>query len=141
MGETPRPARHVRRLIGELTRDNYDRFSEIVFEEINGVIALDLMIEETPESSADAPERFSVAHEGGQLTTYKVGDEGGFEILINGGLSRQWAMWRADGFYLIKSGGMQQGFCSVGLIETDEALIRLNPAVKVITIRLGNTDD
>ena len=134
--ETYRPARHIRRLAGELTRENYDLFSRVVFEELNNVIGLDLMIQPTPDRSVEEAESFVVHHDGNRLITYKVTDAGGCEILVNGGLSRQWAMWRADGFYLVKSGGMQQGICSVGLIATEEALIRLNPAVKIINIQM-----
>lgn len=119
--EAPRPARHVRRLAGKLTRQNYDRFSEVVFDEINNVIGLDLMIEPTLEAGVDGDDRYSVAHHGDRLITYKVEDAGGVEILVNGGLSLQWGMWRADGFYLIKSGGMHQGICSVGLLPVDDS--------------------
>ncbi len=129
------PARHVRHLRGELTRENYNRFSEVIFDEINSIIGLDLMIQET-SGSGEEEEHFSVAHDGERLITYLTSAGGGVEILINGGLSRQWAMWRADGFYLVKSGGMQQGICSVGLLPADEALIRLNPAVRIVPIRL-----
>lgn len=134
------PARHVRKLIGELTTDNYELLERVVFEEIDYVVGLDLMIDETPDSAQERS-RMVADYSDQRMTLYKVGEAGGSEIIINGGLSRQWAMWPADGFYLVKSGGMNQGICSVGLIPTDEALIRLNPAVKVITIRIDQEDD
>jgi hypothetical protein len=118
-----------------LTDATYAVLEEVVFDEVDYVIGLDLMIQETTDS---APEEQMVAsYSDGQLVVYKTRKSGGgSEIVINGGLSRQWAMWRADGFYLVKSGGMNQGICSVGLLPTDEALIRLNPAVRVISIKI-----
>ena len=97
------------------------------------------MIQETSEDGATHG-RMVAHYSSERMVLYKVGETGGSEIIINGGLSRQWAMWRADGFYLVKSGGMQQGVCSVGLMSTDEALIRLNPAVKIIKITIDQND-
>lgn len=133
------PSRHVRKLVGELTSDTYELLERVVFEEIDYVVGLDLMIEESSDSAQETSP-MAAHYSDERMTLYKVRDAGGTEIIINGGLSRQWAMWRADGFYLVKSGGMNQGICSVGLMPTDEALIRLNPAVKVITIRINQED-
>lgn len=129
------PTRHVRRLTGFLTNETYYLLERVAFEEIDYVIGLDIYVEETPDGEGER-NRMVATHGDGRMTIYKVAPTGGSEIIINGQLSRQWAMWRADGFYLVKSGGMQQGICSLGLLPTDEALVRLSPAVKIINIKL-----
>lgn len=138
MSHSAPPARHIRRLTGQLTNENYALLERVVFDELDYVIGLDLMIQETPDRQPAG--RMVACCSDRRMTLYKVDGSGGSEIIINGGLSRQWAMWRADGFYLVKSGGMQQGICSIGLTPTDEALIRLNPAIKIISIPIESPE-
>lgn len=135
MASRPPVHRHIRKLVGELTSENYELLERVVFAEIDDVIGLDIMIDETADGAGDQG-GLVAGNQDDRMVIYKVSDEGGSEIIINGHLSRQWAMWRADGFYSVKSGGMQQGVISVGLIPVEQALVLLNPAVKIITIKL-----
>jgi hypothetical protein len=55
------------------------------------------------------------------------------ELVVNGSVGTTWDMWRIDGFYLIKSGGMHAaGALSWGAEPVDEAAIRLNPNLHII---------
>jgi hypothetical protein len=135
-----RPAKHLRHISGELTTANFDRFSEIIFDELDSVVGLDLYVTRDDDSGYKSGElRSSV--EDGTLTVCKADDDGGAEILVNGNLSAQLAMWRANGFFLVKSGGMNQGIVSAGLSPVDEAIVRLNSGLQIVRVRLSDRVD
>jgi hypothetical protein len=70
-----------------------------------------------------------------RLIIYKR-DNTEVELVINGGVHWQHGGWNVDGFYLVKPGGLHQGISSFGLMQTDEAAVRLNPAVRFVRVNL-----
>jgi hypothetical protein len=56
------------------------------------------------------------------------------ELVVSGPIGTTWNMHAVDGFYLIKFGGMHAaGAMSWGAEPVDEAKIRLNPSVRIVT--------
>lgn len=118
----------------ELTAENFERVADVIFED--AIVGLDLLIDRSmfverregdPHASLDGNKII--------LSRSTLG-AGGIEININEAFSPQWATYRVDGIFTVKPGGMFQGVACVGLNPTDEALVRLNPEVKIIDIRL-----
>lgn len=127
--------RHVRVLEGSLTADNFDRVTEIVVDELNYVLGLQLRQEVWPDE-IDPPLVVS-AGENRQLVIYKR-DDAQVELVINGGVSWRHGGWNVDGFYIVKPGGTHQGIASFGLIQAEEAAIRLNPAIRIVRVNVGD---
>ena len=122
--------------MGELTAENFERVANAIFED--SVIALDVLLdralfEEDREGSVNAS-----LDENKIILSRSTLVDGGVEININEAFSPQWATYRVDGIFSVKSGGMFQGVVCVGLIPTDEALVRLNPEVKIVEISLND---
>lgn len=125
--------RHVRVLDGTITADNFDRAGEIVMDELDDVLGLQLRQEVWPDEE-DPPLQVH-SPETGRLVIYKR-DETQIELVINGGVSWQHGGWNVDGFYIVKPGGTHQGISSFGLMQVDEAAVRLNPAVRIVRVNL-----
>ena len=126
--------RHIRKIVGELTADNFDRVANVIFED--AIVGLDLLIDRSMFGEhCDGVPHASLDDDKIILSTYTP-DAGGIEINVNEAFSPQWGTYRVDGIFTVKAGGLFQGVVCVGLIPTDEALVRLNPDVKIIDIRL-----
>lgn len=107
------------------------RFVNLISENTDKVIGLKLVV----EPSREGEERYFVSR-GDDDLTITVGDpfDGPVELVINGPTGRTMAMHTVDGFYLIKSGGMHTaGAISFGARPADEAKIRLNPNIRIVT--------
>jgi len=124
--------RHVRVLDGSISADNFERVSEIVMDELNDVVGLQLRQEVWPDE--DDPPLQVHSLETGRLVIYKR-DETEIELVINGGVSWQHGGWNVDGFYIVKPGGTQ-GISSFGLMQVEEAIVRLNPAIRIVRVNL-----
>lgn len=134
------PERHIRRLTGTLDNDTYDLFARVAFGEIDYVVGLDFFVTPTRDRESELNQMVAAYHDG-YLTVYKVQHESGSEIIISGGLWPYMGMLRVNGFYMVKGKGMLQGISRLGLIQTDEAVIRLNPAVRMVNIELAAVED
>ncbi|MFO6446758.1 hypothetical protein ACLBKU_06385 [Erythrobacter sp. NE805] len=129
------PARHIRKFVGELTEENFERVASVIFED--AIVGLDLLIDRDlfdDDRKEGAPK--ASAYDEKIILSRSTLEEGGIEININEAFSPQWGTYRVDGIFSVKSGGMFQGIVCVGLIPTDEALVRLNPEVRIIDIKL-----
>ena len=129
------PARHIRKFVGELTEENFERVASVIFED--AIVGLDLLIDRhlfDAGRKAGAPK--ASQFDGKIVLSRSTVEYGGIEININEAFSRQWGTYRVDGIFTVKSGGLFQGTVCVGLIPTDEALVRLNPEVRIINIEL-----
>lgn len=125
--------RHIRKLQGDITGDNAERLFELLVEECDRVVGVQVHL----NPSEDWSEGLQVGDHnapGETLTVYKA--NGHTEININDGFRREHGGWAVDGFYLVKPGGMFQGVCCFGLLPVDEAAIFLNPAVRVVMVRI-----
>ena len=133
--------RHVRRMTEELTTETWSAFERLVLESLGQVLGLDIYVTESPEFRGEDGQ-LSAGFDGDRLVLYLQGFGcGQAEILINGQLSRQAGYVRADGFYMVKSGGMHQGIISCGMQPIEEALIHLIPAITVVKVLLLEGSD
>ena len=91
----------------------------------------------TVAKSKDSDKRFYSDLSGNQLNiTSGDPSDGSMEVVINKGLGKTMAgmFYTVDGFYLIKSGGSHAGGAlSYGALPVDEATIRLNPKIRLIS--------
>ncbi len=126
--------RHIRKFIGELTSENFERVADVIFED--DIVALDLLLDRALFDEAIDGRPSASRYDNKIVLSGSTPAEGCIEININEAFSTRWGNYRVDGIFFIKSGGMFQGVTCVGLIPTDEAPIRLNPEVKIINIRL-----
>lgn len=128
--------RHIRKLVGELTAANFDRVSEVIFED--KVVGLDLLIDRAffEECGVEDGMPRASLDESKVTLSKSTSEDGGVEININYAFSPQWGTYRIDGVFSVKSGGVFQGVACVGLVPTDEALVRLNLDVKIIEIQI-----
>lgn len=126
--------RHIRKFVGELTGENFDRVSAVVFED--QIVGLDVLIDRAlfEERAEGAPQ--ASCHDGKIILSKTTLEEGGVEINVSEAFSPQWGTYRIDGIFKVKSGGLFQGTACVGLIPTDEALVLLNPDVAIVELRL-----
>ena len=128
--------RHVRMLEGAITLGNFDRFSEIIIDEIDDVIGL-LLYQDQIETPADGSSGLTISGDGSdRLVIYKEPDPT-VEFVINGGTRWEHGSWVIDGFYLVKRGGLHQGIASLGLMRVDEATVRLNPSIRILRVNLA----
>lgn len=126
--------RHVRKFVGELTKDNFERVADVIFED--DIVGLDILIDrDLFAESGEGEPRASLDGAKIILSRSTISD-GGIEINVNHGFSPQWGTYRIDGIFTVKSGGLFQGVACVGLLPTDEAIVRLLPEVKIIELRL-----
>lgn len=128
------PARHIRKFIGELTEANFERVASVIFED--PIVGLDVLIDRSLfDDGREERPKASIYDEKIVLSRSTL-EDGGIEINVNKAFSPQWGTYRVDGIFTVKSGGMFQGVVCVGLLPTDEALVRLNPEVRIIDIKL-----
>lgn len=107
------------------------RFKDLISENTDKVIGLKVVVEQSREEDV----KYFVSR-GDDDLTIAVGDpfDGPVELVINGPTGTTMAMHTIDGFYLIKSGGMHTvGAISFGAIPADEAAMRLNPNIRIVT--------
>lgn len=128
------PARHIRKFVGELTEANFERVASVIFED--PIVGLDVLIDRTLFEDGRAGRPQASIDDEKIILSRSTLEDGGIEININGAFSPQWGTYRVDGIFSIKSGGMFQGTVCVGLLPTDETLVRLNPEVAIINIKL-----
>jgi hypothetical protein len=129
--------KHIRMLIGTLDDESFPIFERVILDELNGVVGINVII---------AQEIFEREHQDGRLAAHFSGEkliisksiynDSGTELNINGHFSPQWGTICVDGFFTVKSGGMFQGTCCFGLLPVDQALIVLNPSIKIIKVKL-----
>jgi hypothetical protein len=115
---------------GHVDAQSAERFLGLISGSRDSVIGLDV----TVQPSDDADTRYASGRDGSRLVI-SSGDplNAPQEVVINGPVAQTWDMWRVDGFYLIKFGGMHAaGAMSWGALPVDEAALRLNPAIRVI---------
>jgi hypothetical protein len=107
-----------------------ERFVEAITQAQDTVIGLNVSVEPSGEND----DRYYASLSDGRLVVTS-GDplNAPQEIVVNGDIGRSWDMWRVDGFYLIKFGGMHAaGAMSWGALPVDEASLRLNPNVRIV---------
>jgi hypothetical protein len=110
-----------------------ERLTSLIAANTDKIIGLKL----TVEKSADSDARYYSSLSDNQLNITS-GDpmDGPVEVLINDGVgtTSAGAFFTADGFYLIKSGGSHAaGALSFGAISVNEATVRLNSRIRLIT--------
>lgn len=108
-------------------------FINVIYKNVDKIVGLKLTVEKSGESKG----RYFTSLSSNQLNV-SSGDpmNGSTEIVINNGVGTTGAgaFYTVDGFYLIKSGGSHAaGAVSFGAILVDEATIRLNPHIRLIT--------
>lgn len=128
------PSRHIRKFVGELNRENFDRVSAVIFED--PIVGLDVMIDRSLFDEDPEGQLHASCYDGKIVLSKSTIEDGGVEINVNEAFSPQWGTYRIDGIFSVKSGGMFQGVICVGLVPTDEALVRLNPEVKIVELQL-----
>jgi len=127
--------RHIRRFVGELTEGNFDRILSVVTED--DFIGLDVLVQRELFDD-DRGDRLSASVDDGKIILSQSSlEEGGIELNINQAFTPQWATYRIDGIFSIKSGGMFQGVVCMGLVPVHEAVVKLNPEVQVVELDLG----
>jgi hypothetical protein len=126
--------RHIRKFVGELNASNFDRVSGVIFED--EIVGLDVLVDQDLFDAYEEGRPHASCSHGKIILSKSTLADGGVEINVNDAFSRQWGTYRVDGIFQVKSGGMFQGVVCIGLIPTDEALIRLNPDVTIIELQL-----
>ena len=118
---------------GLVDANSAKRLTAIVANNTDKVIGLKL----TVAKSKDSDKRFYSDLSGNQLNiTSGDPSDGSMEVVINKVLGKTMAgmFYTVDGFYLIKSGGSHAGGAlSYGALPVDEATIRLNPKIRLIS--------
>lgn len=118
---------------GTVDASSAERLTTLIEGNIDKIIGLKLAVVESRDSDA----RYYSALSDNQLNITS-GDpmDAPTEVVINGGIGTTGAgaFYTVDGFYLIKSGGSHAGGAvSVGAVPVNEATIRLNPRIRLIT--------
>lgn len=131
---TQTPFRHIRQFRGTLSCSNASRLFDAVVEDCDRVVGLSLLAE--PQNDDQRLQIWAHGTEKLVLFLKEQADDSGVELNVNGGFRWEHGSWIIDGFFLVKPGGMFQGTCCFGLLDADEASIRLNPSVRIITIRI-----
>lgn len=134
MGRSRVARRHIRKFVGELNAENFERVATAILEE--NIIALDVLVDRTIFEEHRSGWPSASLDENKIILSRSTIDDGGVEINVNEAFSPQWGSYRISGIFYVKSGGMFQGVVCVGLIPTDEAQVHLNPEVKIIEITL-----
>lgn len=112
------------------------RLMDLALANIDKVIGLKLTVVVSKRSD----KRYFSETDDGRLVI-ATGDfaDAPIELVVNGniGTTAAGAFYTVDGFYLIKSGGSHAaGAVSYGALPVDEATIRLNPGIKLVTKKL-----
>jgi hypothetical protein len=106
---------NVPQLHGTVTAANFARFEEFVSKHADRIIGLQVSFDQTSDSDP-----LSVSTSGSQFVARLR--KGTSEVVANSGYSLQNGKYVFNGFFLVKSGGFQQGVVSYGLVRTkDEA--------------------
>lgn len=121
--------RVVEELRGTVDDASYPRFERFVTGHLDQVIGLRLDV----QSSSDG--HVSVSGEDGQFVISRTTNAAD-EIVASSGYGYLHGAYRFDGFFIVKSGGIHQGVMSYGLLPVSEALVRLNAAVRIRSVRL-----
>lgn len=128
--------RNVRTVViytGSVDATSAERLTNLIGANLDKIIGLKL----TVEPSTDDNTRYYASVTDKQLIITS-GDpmDAPTEVVFNGNVGRTAAgtMFTIDGFYLIKSGGSAgAGAVSIGANQLDEAAIRLNPNIRIVT--------
>lgn len=130
----PAAARVVVMYTGEVNVNTAANFTNTISNNLDKVIGLKVYVD--PGKDADLERNaYLVGYDHEQFSVWKgkPGESGGgIEVVRNGLIDRTMGFYVIDGFYIVKSGGLHQGTLSYGLQPVDEAVVRLNPAVKVV---------
>jgi hypothetical protein len=119
-------------LDGRLTHKNFRSFDKFVARHVDKVIGLKLAVK---KSGSD--DKLDASVNDGQFVTYVMdAKEPKSEIVANSGFAQRSGDIVFDGFFLVKYGGFRQGIHSYALEPVDEAKVRLDPRLKVVTTRL-----
>ncbi len=93
-------------------------------DHLDKVIGLKIGVEGLGEKT------ISVTAYSGQFVVYRLANTQS-EIVATAGFSWQHGSYIFDGFFIVKSGGIHQGVVSYGLEPVNEAIVRLNPNVRI----------
>jgi len=126
-------ARTVIQYSGQVNERSANRFAEVISRNVDRVIGLKVAIEPSEEASFSRT-GYIAEIDGRQFVMSKSDPRngGGIEVVTNGAVGRDAGMFKLDGIYIVKAGGMHQGVASFGLQPVDEATVRLNPSVKIV---------
>jgi hypothetical protein len=125
-------AKVVTEYSGELNSQTANRFLSLISKNTDHVIGLKLSV--TPSSESDFAQSGYIAEvDGPQFVVSKTDPQkGGVEAVTNASVGRDAGMYKLDGFFIVKAGGMHQGVASFGLQQVDEATVRLTPSVRIV---------
>ena len=133
---TPQRVTPVQEIViytGLVDASSAKRLTAIIANNTDKVIGLKLSV----AKSKDSDKRYYSDLSGNRLNiTSGDPSDGSMEVIINSGLGTTMAgiFFTVDGFYLIKSGGSHAGGAlSYGALPVDEATIRLNPKIRLIS--------
>jgi hypothetical protein len=119
-------------LDGRLTHKNFRSFDKFVARHVDKVIGLKLAVK---KSGSD--DKLDASVNDGQFVTYVIdAKEPKSEVVANSGFAERSGDIVFDGFFLVKYGGFRQGIHSYALEPVDEAKVRLDPRLNVVTTRL-----
>ena len=125
-------SKSVGQLDGRLTHANFRSFDTFVARHVDKVIGLKLAVKKSGTS-----DKLNASISDGQFVTYVMdAKQPKTEVVANAGFAERSGDIVFDGFYLVKYGGFRQGIHSYALEPVDEAKVRLDPRLKVVTTRL-----
>ena len=126
-------AREIVIYSGLVDEKSAERLTAIIANNTDKVIGLKISVAKSKDSDKNY---YSDLADGQLNITSGDPSDSPMEVIISGGLGTTMAglFFTADGFYLIKSGGSHAGGAlSYGAVPVDEATIRLNSKIRLIT--------
>jgi hypothetical protein len=131
-GAASAQAKNVDQLDGRLTHRNFRSFDKFVARHVDKVVGLKLAVK---KSGSD--DKLDASVNDGQFVAYVMDSkQPKTEVVANSGFAERSGDIVFDGFYLVKYGGFRQGIHSYALEPVDEAKVRLDPRLRIVTTRL-----
>ncbi|GGD32784.1 hypothetical protein GCM10011335_39700 [Aureimonas glaciei] len=122
----------VLRVSGDVTAESYKGLETFLLNSMDTVVGLKISF---PQSESVETGDLNASADDGKFVAYLSGPDSETEIVANEGFSFQHGSHIFDGFFVVKSGGMNQGIISLFLEPADEASVLLSGApVKDISI-------
>lgn len=126
----------ILRVGGAVTAANYTGLEAFLFNSLDTVVGLKVAF---PQGDTQEAGGLDAGESEGRFVAHLAGPGGESEIVADKGFSFQHGSYVFDGFFVVKSGGMNQGIISLYLDRADESAVLLS-GVPITDIRIDRLD-
>lgn len=115
----------ITRIAGSVTSGTYRALETLLFDSFDKIVGLKVTFDAFDGAE---PDRLSAYVDDEKFVAFVSGPDSESEIVADKGFSYQHGGYVFDGFFLVKSGGFNQGISSIYLQPVDEAQVILSGA-------------